>query len=48
MGAKTIPGDIVSDLFDRPVRLRVDGIDFTRPDRVTTTDLDALLRRVAH
>lgn len=41
-------GDIVSDLLDRPVRLRVDGIDCTRPDRVTATDLDALLRRVAH
>jgi RNA polymerase sigma-70 factor, ECF subfamily len=49
MGGKDpFVGDIVSDLLDRPVRLRVDGIDFTRPDRVTTTDLDALLRRVAH
>ena len=49
MGGKVpFVGDVVTDLLDCPVTLRVDGTDYPWPAPVTTTDLDALLRRVAH
>lgn len=35
-------------LLDRPVTLRVDGTEQETGEPVTTADLDALLRRVAH
>jgi len=49
MGGKhPFVGDLVTALLDYPVTIRVDGSDYQGPAPVTTTDLDALLRRVAH
>lgn len=48
MGGKdSFLGDVVNRLLDRPVTLRNDGTEFRRLKPVNTTDLDALLRRVA-
>lgn len=41
-------GAVVTDLLDCPATLRDDGTVFPRRAPVTTADLDALLRRVAH
>ena len=41
-------GHVVTDLLDRPVTLRSDGTDNNGQGMVTSPDLDALLRRVAH
>ena len=41
-------GDVVTRLLDRPVTLRSDGTEYDGHTAVTTVDLDALLRRVAH
>jgi len=41
-------GHVVTDLLDRPVTLRSDGTDNHGQGMVTSPDLDALLRRVAH
>lgn len=41
-------GDVVTRLLDRPVTLRSDGTEHDGHTAVTTVDLDALLRRVAH
>lgn len=48
MGGKdSFLGDVVNRLLDRPATLRNDGTEFRRLKPVNTTDLDALLRRVA-
>ena len=41
-------GHVVTDLLDRPVTLRSDGTYNNGQGMVTSPDLDALLRRVAH
>ncbi len=41
-------GDVVTQLLDRPVTLRFDVTEHERNETVSSTDLDALLRRVAH
>ena len=41
-------GHVVTDLLYRPVTLRSDGTDNNWQGMVTSPDLDALLRRVAH
>ncbi len=41
-------GDVVTQLLDRPVTLRFDVTEHERNKTVSSTDLDALLRRVAH
>ncbi|WP_396894229.1 sigma-70 family RNA polymerase sigma factor [Mycolicibacterium sp.] len=41
-------GDVVTRLLDRPVTLRFDVTEHDRNKTVSSTDLDALLRRVAH
>ena len=49
MGSKDpFLGDVVTRLLDRPVTLRIDGTEIDGHSTVTTADLDALLRRVAH
>ena len=49
MGGKVpFAGAVVTRLLDRPVTLRIDGTDNDGHETVTTADLDALLRRVAH
>ncbi|MFM9035827.1 MAG: sigma-70 family RNA polymerase sigma factor [Mycobacterium sp.] len=47
-GSDPLLGDVVTRLLDRPVTLRVDGTEQETGEPVTTADLDALLRRVAH
>jgi RNA polymerase sigma-70 factor (ECF subfamily) len=47
-GKDPFVGHIVTNLLDYPATLRSDGTDYNRRTTVTTPDLDALLRRVAH
>lgn len=47
-GKRTFVGDVVTQLLDRPVTLRFDVTEHERTGTVSSIDLDALLRRVAH
>jgi len=47
-GKRPFVGDVVTRVLDRPVTLRFDVTEHERSAPVSSTDLDALLRRVAH